>query len=130
MNLGSLLHQFFADGKVYAACAAIVLDFLLGVLAAFKLGTFRLSYVSDFLRNDVLFKLVPYFVLYSAAVVAGNTQIIIPGLDVGDAAGAAYVVAMAAWAGSIISSLAQLGLGAGTAPAAIAGAENAAPPKD
>lgn len=129
MNLGTLLHQFFADGKVYAACAAITVDLVLGVLASLKLGTFRLSYVSDFLRNDVLFKLIPYFVLYSAAIVAGNTGIVIPGVDVGDAAMAAYAIVMAAWAGSIISSLAQLGIGAGT-PKVLAGAENAAPPKD
>jgi hypothetical protein len=128
MNFGQLLHHFFSDGKVLAALAAVLIDFVLGVAAALKLRTFRLSYISDFGRNDVLFKLVPYFVLYSGALVAGSKDVVIPGLDLGLIAGAAYVAFMAAWVGSILASLAHLGIPAGGTM--LSGGENAAPPKD
>lgn len=110
MNLGQMLSVFMHDAKVEAAVAVVALDFVLGVLAALKAGTFRLSYVADFGRNDIAFKLAPYFVLYSGALVAGNQNIVIPGIDLGVIAGAAYVGFMAAWVGSILKSLADLGL--------------------
>jgi len=128
MNFGQLLSVFAHDGKVEAALAIVALDFVFGVLAAFKLKTFRLSYVADFGRNDVLFKLVPYFVLYSTALLAGGQDILIPGIDLGVVAGAAYVGFMASWVASVLGSLQDLGI----APAipGITSAENAAPPKD
>jgi hypothetical protein len=126
------LHTFARDTKVHIALILVLADFVLGVIAAFKVGNFRISYVADFLRNDILFKLVPYFVLYALAIVAGNTSVFIPGLDFGVLAGAAYAVLVAAWIGSIVSSIRTLGLAA-SAPnttATVLGAENAAPPKD
>lgn len=140
MTYGQLLSHFFHDGKVEAALVAIFLDFVFGVLAALKLGTFRLSYLSDFLRNDVLFKLVPYFVLYSASLLAGHQRIVISHLDLGVAAGAIFVAIMAAWTGSILGSLRQLGFTIpGVSPAtsgvassrlavALTGPENPPPP--
>jgi hypothetical protein len=110
VNFGQLIGTFFHDGKVEAALVVVALDFVFGVLAAFKLKTFRLSYVADFGRNDILFKLVPYFVLYSAALVAGGQDILIPGIDLGVVAGAAYVGFMAAWVASVLSSLQDLGI--------------------
>jgi hypothetical protein len=118
MTYGQLLSHFFHDGKVEAALVAIFLDFVFGVLAALKLAKFKLSYVGDFLKNDVLFKLVPYFVLYSASLLAGQQDIVISGLDLGVAAGAVYAAIMAAWVGSILSSLRELGFTIpGVAPA-------------
>jgi hypothetical protein len=110
VDFGQLLSVFAHDGKVEAALVVVALDFVFGVLAAFKLKTFRLSYVADFGRNDILFKLVPYFVLYSAALVAGGQDILIPGIDLGVVAGAAYVGFMAAWVASVLSSLQDLGI--------------------
>jgi hypothetical protein len=110
MDFGQLLSVFAHDGKVEAALVVVALDFVFGVLAAFKLKTFRLSYVADFGRNDILFKLVPYFVLYSAALVAGGQDVLIPGIDLGVIAGAAYVGFMAAWVASVLSSLQDLGI--------------------
>lgn len=132
MSLVQILVTFAHDDKLKIALIAIFLDFLFGVLAAVKVGNFRFSYVSDFLRNDVGFKLVPWFVLYAAAAVAGGVDILIPGLDLGVVAGAAYATLIAAWTASIISSLAQLRLDGAqqTAAVALAGNENAAPPKD
>jgi len=103
-----MLHTFFTDGKVYAAAIAITLRLLLGVLAAWKVGTFRLSYLSDFMRNDVLFRLLPYFIVYAGAIVAGSASILIPGLDLGDVAMGLYAVMMASWAASIAASLLEL----------------------
>lgn len=125
------LNTFAHDTKVHIALLLVAADFVFGVLAAIKTGKFRLSYVSDFLRNDVLFKLVPYFALYSMALTAGNATIGLP-IDFGDLAGIAYVAVVAAWAASILSSLNTLGFekgGAQSLKTALLGAENTAPPK-
>lgn len=133
MTLGSLLHAFFADDKLKIALIVIFVDFVLGSLAAVKQGNFRLAYVSDFLRNDVAFKLVPWFVLYAGAVVAGQQNIVIPGLDMGVVAGASYAAIIAAWVASILGSLNELRVAGGatqTLATALVAPENAAPPKD
>jgi hypothetical protein len=110
MEIGALLIAFFNDVKVEIALIAIALDFVFGVLAAFKTGTFRLSYVSAFMKDDVLYKLLPYFILYSASKLIGGKDIVIPGLDLGVVAGAVFATIIAAWVGSILSSLSDLGL--------------------
>ena len=132
MNYGQLLSTFFHDEKVSIALLLVLIDFILGVAAAFKLGNFRMSYVMDFLRNDILFKLLPYFVLYSAALLAGHETIVIPGLDLGVVAGATFAGLVATWVASILSSIKELGLAGATKvlATAIASPENAAPPKD
>lgn len=133
MTLGQLLHSFFSDDKLKVALIAIFLDFVLGTLAAVKLGNFRLAYVSDFLRNDIGFKLAPWFVLYAGAKVAGQQNIVIPGIDMGVVAGAAYATVMAAWVASILGSVNELRLAGGAAQTlrtALVAPENASPPKD
>jgi hypothetical protein len=133
VNLGTLLHEFFADDKLKIALIAIFLDFVLGCLAAVKMGNFRFAYVSDFLRNDVGFKLVPWFVLYAGAQVAGGQNLLIPGIDMGVVAGAAYATIIAAWTASILGSVNELRLAGGaqqTLGTALAAPENASPPKD
>jgi hypothetical protein len=133
MTYGALLHAFFADDKLKIALAMIFVDFVLGVVAAVKLGNFRLAYVSDLLRNDVLFKLVPWFVVYAGAVVAGQQTILIPGVTIGTVAGSLYGLLVAAIGASIIGSLNELRLPAGgkqTLATAFAAPENASPPKD
>src|SRR4051794_32557936 len=110
MTLQNWVHTFAGDTKVHIALLLVLADFIFGVSAAVKTGTFRLSYVSDFFRNDILFKLLPYFTLYVLALVAGNEEIIIPGLDFGLLAGAAYATAVAAWVASILGSLREIGL--------------------
>lgn len=108
MNVGAALAEFFEDGKVKILLVLIALDLLLGSLSALKRGTFRLSYFADFLKNDVLWKLVPYFGLYFGALVAGEADIGVEGFDLGLLAGAAYVACVIAWTGSILNSLAEL----------------------
>lgn len=132
MTLGQLLQRFFADDKIVIVFVALILDLGLGILAAFKVGNFRLSYIADFLRNDVAFKVLPYFLLYAGALVAGQQEIVIPGLDLGVIAGGAYVILIASFVGSIFNSIRELQLAGApqTLETALAGSENAAPPKD
>lgn len=121
---------FAHDNKVHIALILVLVDLVLGVAVAVKLGTFRLSYLSDFLRNDILGKLVPYFVFYVLALIAGGTDIVIPGFDFGFLAGTAYVTLVAAMSGSIIASLRAFGMPSQPLkPATVLGGENAGPPK-
>jgi hypothetical protein len=133
MTFGSLLHTFMADDKLKIALVLIFVDFVLGVVAAVKKGNFRLAYVSDLLRNDVLFKLVPWFVLYAGALVAGQQSILISGVTMGTVAGSVYALLVAAFGASILGSLNELRLGGGgtqTLATALAAPENSSPPKD
>jgi len=114
--MGQFFQAFWNDGKVDVLLVLIALDFFLGVFAAVKSRTFRLSYVADFLRKDVVFKIGGYLVLYAASYFAGQSDIVIDGLDMGVVAGAAFVVIVAAMVGSIINSLRELGLGGGDPP--------------
>jgi hypothetical protein len=116
------LITFASDEKVQILLLLLVADFILGVGAAFKQGTFRLSYTADILKRDFLGKVLPYFGVYVLALVQGHENLVIPGLDFGLFAGAAYALAVAAMVGSILNSLAGLGL---KLPATIAGDENA-----
>lgn len=139
MSLTGSILAFFKDAKFETVGILIALDIILGIAAAFKLGTFRLSYLSDFLRNDVLGKVVPWAALYIGAKL-GNTAVI--GVDLGKIADAAWVAVLAALVGSLASSLYDLKVGgvvagarrADAAPARgvnwITGGENAGPPKD
>lgn len=150
MTQESLVHAivaFFSDAKFATVAALIVVDFVLGIAAAFRLGTFRLSYVSDFLRNDLLNKVVPWGVVYIADKLSHGATLV-AGIDLGDAAMALWVVMVAALGGSILSSLAHLGVSDAPGPdgapravrgtldrrysrwQAIFGGENAGPPKD
>lgn len=111
------------DTQLQAALGLIALDFIFGVLVAFLHGTFRLSYVSQFLRDDVLSKLVPWVALrYVNKLVPGLAVV---GVDVGTLATAAWVVFFAAMVGSILGSLKQLGISG--LPETIAGADPATP---
>lgn len=120
MSIVQMLSEFAHDTKVHIALFIVAADFLLGVAAAAKLGTFRLSFVADLLKRDVLFKLAPYLGLYSLALVAGSADIVIPGLDFGVLAGAAYALLLAALVGSILSSVRDLGV---SMPTSVAGPE-------
>lgn len=116
MSVGEFLRVFWNDGKVEILAILVALDFFLGVIAALKLGVFRLSYVSDFVRKDVIFKMGGYLLVYAGAVFAGQADILIDGLDLGVIAGSVYVVILAAMVGSILNSLKDIGLIPGVDP--------------
>jgi hypothetical protein len=109
VTIDQVMHQFAKDDKVKWVLLVVALDLILGVCAAIKTGTFRLSYVSDFLRNDIFGKFVPWFALYATGKFTTQT---LPGVDVSFSALAngAYGLMLAALGGSIAKSLVDLGL--------------------
>ena len=103
-----LVRQFANDEMVITIAVLVVLDFVLGVSASFKNPDqrFRLVYVTDFLRNDVLMKLVPYYAVWVAVNLGGDFELAgIPMIE--DGVGALVVVALAA---SIVNSLKDMNL--------------------
>lgn len=120
-TLGSLLAAFAADDKVKIVLGLIALDLVLGVGASVYTGSFRLSYIADFLRNDVLGKVFPWFVVY-AADRASHAATIVGPVDLGTVAGAAFVAVTAALVGSLVKSLADFGL---SVPPAVGGPDPA-----
>jgi hypothetical protein len=104
-----LLNQFMEDPSVIALAVLIALDLVLGVAAALKVGTFRLSFVADILRNDVLGKLVPFYAVWAAVHVAGDVAL----GDFGVIEETAGALAIAAVGGSVLNSLRDLGLAQG-----------------
>lgn len=98
------------DWQFKTALLLVVADFLFGVLAAFKTNTFSLSRVADTLKDDLLWKVVPYASLAILAEIAANQDIIIPGLDFSVLADAAWGILILAMVPSLLSSLSELGL--------------------
>jgi len=102
----NLLNQFTEDPTVVLLGVLVVLDVLLGVLSALKTGTFRFVLLSDYLRADVLGKLLPYYALWAAVHVTGDITIGDFGV-IEEVAGATAVAAIGA---SVLNSLRDLGL--------------------
>lgn len=109
MTITTVLRTFFTDVKFQTALVLVFLDVILGVLAAIKMGTFKLNWFADFVKTDVLFKIVPWGAVYAAALFAGHQQLLIPWIDIGVAAGALYAAIVIAWSASIVKSLHDLG---------------------
>lgn len=119
--MNELIRKFANDREVQTVAVLIVLDFVFGVSAAFKTKTFRLSFLSDFMRNDVLGKVVPYFAVMAAVTIGGNVDV--GGVNIQDVVGVAVIAALSA---SILSSLNDLGFWK-SAPPEIAGPDPATP---
>jgi urea transporter len=116
-----LLRQFANDEMVITIAVLVGLDIVLGIAAALKdpLQSFRLAYIMDFLRNDVLMKLVPYYAVWAAVQLGGDFEL--AGIDViADGLGAGICVALGA---SILNSLRDMGLGTSVLPDVIAGSD-------
>lgn len=124
MSVGDWVHLFFADTRVQIILLAVILDLVLGIAAAAisKQQSFRLNYVADVLRTDVLAKLLPFFVVYGGYLYARNTDILIPGLDLEVVMNSAFVLISGALVASIIGSLTDLGIWK-SAPENIAGGD-------
>lgn len=125
--MSSFVHAFLADTRVQTIFLLIALDLGLGVLASLKNKDFRMSYLSDFLRNDVLPKVVGFAVFYAGYKFAKNQNIIIPGVDFEVLMNGAWVIVLAALGGSLLNSLRDLGLGASVLPDAVAGPDPSSP---
>lgn len=112
MNISLAISELVHNGRLWAAIVVVLVDLIFGVIAALKDATqkFDLARIADFARTDLLFKFVPWAVLFMAA--AFN--------DAFDAVEVAvYGLIMAAWTGSILKSLADIGLGGANVQAAI-----------
>lgn len=107
-----IVNAFTDDPTVRFIGILVLLDFALGVLAAFYTKTFRLSFVADVFRNDVLGKVLPYYTLWAALHVSGIDWSI-GGFDVIEEA--AGVTVIAALVGSVLNSLRDFGLAKGAA---------------
>lgn len=108
--MNEVIQSWFVDDRLQWLLLLVALDFVLGVIAAFKLGIFRLSYVADFLRNDVVFKVGGWGVVYIGAKFAPSSDLVIPGFDLEVIQNAAWVIATGAVVGSLLKSLRDLGL--------------------
>lgn len=104
--MNALIEQFANDDTVRLIAALVLLDIVLGVAAALKLGIFQFNYLMDFLRNDVLGKLLPYFAVWGAVRLSGDLQLGGIGI-IEETIGAGVVVALGA---SILNSVRDLGL--------------------
>lgn len=112
----NLINQFADDPSVIALAVLVALDLVLGVSAALKNDVFRLSYIADVLRNDVLGKVIPYYAVWAAVHISGDVTV----GDFGVIEETAGALAIAAVGGSVLNSLKDLGL-ARAVPDALAG---------
>jgi hypothetical protein len=118
MTLPEVLQSWVVDDRLQWALLLVALDFIAGVGAAVKLGILRLSYIADFLRNDVIFKVGGWGLLYVGSKFAPDSSAL-PldiGFDLDALQNAAWAAAVAALTFSILKSLRDLGL-FGDAPA-------------
>jgi hypothetical protein len=116
--MNALIRAFAEDPTVRLVAVLVALDFVLGVAAAIAARTFRLGWLSDFLRRDVLAKLVPYFAVWAAVRLGGDVEL--GGIGViEEAVGATVIAAVGA---SILNSLRDLCVMRG-APDEIAGSD-------
>lgn len=113
--MNGLLHAFVNDRLVQAVLLLVAADFVVGVSAALKAGSFRFGWLHGFLETDVLAKLIPFFAVYAASK-AGASNAWFEGLR--DTVGAAVVAGLSA---SVLSSLSQLGFG--SLPAVLGGSD-------
>ena len=102
----ALLRQFVDDPTVILLSALVALDVILGVLAALKIGTFKFVIISDFLRADVLGKLLPYYAIWAAVHLSGDIML----GDFGVIEESTGALAVAAVGASVLNSLRDLGL--------------------
>jgi hypothetical protein len=124
--MGAFAHAFFNDTRTQIVLLLVALDLILGTVASLKVGNFRLSFVADFARNDILGKVVPFGVLYAGYKYASGADIVIPGVDMQVVTDAAWAVVLAALGGSLLGSLKDLGL-LSQAPDMVAGSDPASP---
>jgi len=102
-----LLNQFTEDPTVILLAALVGLDVVLGILSALVRKVFKFVLVADFLRADVLGKLLPYYAVWAAVHVTGDVMLGDFGV-IEETTGAAAVLALSA---SILNSLNELRLG-------------------
>lgn len=122
MTITQILSSFAHDTQLQAVALLIAADFIFGILAALKANVFRLTYVANLARNDVLGKVVPWFFIFAFAKASNSADIVGP-IDWSHANDAVFGLVTLALGGSILKSLSDLGvqmpaqLGGGAPPA-------------
>lgn len=102
----ALLNQFTEDPTVITLTVLVALDIVLGVLSALKRKVFKFVIIADFLRADVLGKLLPYFGIWAAVHIGGDIMLGDLGL-IEETTGALAIAAVGA---SVLNSVKELGL--------------------
>lgn len=124
MSITQILHSFVTDKQVTLVAVLIAADLIFGVAAALKTSTFSLSYLANFAKDDILGKVLPWFALFAFSKV--NPGDLVAGIDFGQLATATFAIVTAALVGSLVSSLADLGI---PVPQAVAGRTRLSYPK-
>ena len=120
LSINEALQKLLHDQQLVAVFALVGLDILLGVVASLvpsaqsSAGKFNFNRIVDFLRDDVLEKVVPWAIIYVFAALYSGLGVL--GINLGDIANGVYVVMLAALVASLVSSLSDLGLPVGKIP--------------
>jgi hypothetical protein len=119
VSINEALQKLLHDQQLVAVFALVGLDILLGVVAALvpsaaSAGKFNFNRIVDFLRDDVLEKVVPWAIIYVFAALYSGLGVL--GVNLGDIANGIYVVMLAALVASLLTSLSDLGLPVGKIP--------------
>jgi hypothetical protein len=104
----AIWQAFFDDTLLHAVLVLIAIDIVLGVAAAVKTSDFAFSKVAMFARDDLLGKVVPWFVIYAAAKYAPSVDVL--GIDLDAIQKGVWALVVVALVGSLVASLADLGL--------------------
>ena len=109
MTFNQVVHSFASDDLLQAVLVLIALDLVLGVIAAVvsKTQRFKFNKLASFAADDVLGKVFPWFIIYSAAKFAPSVDVL--GISLNDIQKGVWVVVAAALIASLVESLAQLG---------------------
>ena len=104
----SLLEQFTEDPTVIALAVLVMLDVILGVAASIVSDEqkFRFVLIADFLRADVLGKMLPYYAIWAAVHIGGDVEF----GDFGVIEETTGALAVAAVGASVLNSIRDLGL--------------------
>jgi hypothetical protein len=112
MDLSEAIQKLLHDQQLIAIFVLVFLDILLGVAAALnpkdKTQRFNFGKLTNFLRDDVLGKVLPWAGIYVFAQMYTGLSVL--GVDLGSIATAIWVVMLASLLNSLAGSLQDLGL--------------------
>lgn len=109
MSLPDVLQSFIHDKQLNTVAILIAADLVFGILAAVKAGTFQFSYITQFLHDDVLAKVVPWLALFTFGKLDHGT--VIAGYGTwNDVSTGAFALVVAALTASLVKSFADLGV--------------------
>jgi hypothetical protein len=130
VTLNEALQRLLHDQQLVAIFALVGFDIVLGVAAAINPrtdagGHFNFGKLTNFLRDDVAGKVLPWAAIYIFAQMYGGLAVL--GVDLSSIATAIWVVMLAALLNSMYGSLQDLGLPLPSAGGVLGGAADAGP---